>query len=127
LPTRLKDTQKFEFSIGDIKDRVGNPTTVQNPTWSVTDPTVIELTVAPDGLSGSGRAVGPLGLSALHLDADADLGDGVKPIQGIADFEVVAGDATIININIGAITEQDEPSPGPGPGPVGPPLITPTP
>lgn len=121
MPTRLTDTQKFAFAIGDIKDRVGNATTLQDPTWSVTDPAVIELTVAADGLSGSGRAVGPLGVCDLHLDADADLGDSVVPIQGITEFEVVPSRATVVNIRIGEITEQDA-GPVTAPGDGGPPV-----
>lgn len=102
----LRDSQQVDASIGAVTDRVGNPTTLQNPAWSSSDESILAVTPGADGTTATFRAVGPLGVASIHLDADADLGDGVEPIQGIVDVEVVAGNATTVNITLGTPTEQ---------------------
>lgn len=103
---QLKATQQVVAAIGNVTDKRGNPTTVQNPTWTSSDPSVLTVTGAADGMSATAYAAGPVGTASIVLDADADLGDGVTPIQGVAEVEVVAGDAAIVNVMLGTPSEQ---------------------
>lgn len=102
----LRDTQQVDASIGAATDARGNPTTVANPIWSSSDPTVLTVTPSDDGTSAVFAAAGPLGTANIVLDADADLGDGVVAIQGVVEVEVVASNATTVNITLGTPTDQ---------------------
>lgn len=117
----LKATQQVDLSVGNVTDKRGNPTTLQNPTWTSSDPGVLAVTDNGDG-TGLAAAAGPVGVATVIIDADADLGDGVVPIQGTAEVEVVAGDAAVVNITLGTPTEQaDPPVPPPDGGGTTPP------
>jgi hypothetical protein len=54
-----------------------------------------------DGLSAQIDAVGPLGNFQVTVTVDADLGEGVKPLIGILDVEVVASEAVVVNFQAG--------------------------
>lgn len=111
----LRDTQQVDASIGTVTDARGNPTTVQNPAWSSSDPSILSVVVGDDPTTATFAAVGPLGTATIVLTADADLGDGVVTIEGTAEVEVVPGNATTVNIVLNAPTEQAIP-PLPGGG-----------
>lgn len=124
----LRDTQQVDASIGTVTDARGNPTTVASPVWSSTDPSILSVTPGADGTTAVFAAVGPLGTANIVLDADADLGDGVVAIQGVVEVEVVAGNATTVNITLGTPSEQAATPPGDGGGgtplpPDGPPPL----
>lgn len=108
----IKATQQIEgIAVGDVTDKRGNPTTVQSVTVTSTDPTIVNVVDNGDGTS-TARATGPVGTATIVVDADADLGDGVRSIQGTLEVQVVAGDAAVLNVRTGAITEQaDAPTP----------------
>lgn len=83
-------------------DMYGNPAKIDGvPAWTVSDPGVLAITPAADGLSCVVEPVGPLGVAQLKVEADADLGAGVKPIMGLADIECVAGEAVAMNVSFG--------------------------
>jgi len=99
----LKDTQETALSV-TVLDKRGNPATVQNPGFASSDPAIVA--VADSGLTAVASAAGPLGTATVTFTGDADMGDGVSPITGVLDIEVVAGDAAITNIVAGTPTEQ---------------------
>lgn len=104
---QLKDTQQIDLALGPVVDKRGNPTTVQNPTWTSSDTSVVTVTASGDGMACVAAAAGPLGTATVTLDADGDLGDGVSPLTSAPfDIEVIAGDAVAINIVPGVPTEQ---------------------
>jgi len=83
-----------------IQDAAGNPARVDGvPTWSVSDENFGELTVSVDGMAAEFIPSGTLGSVQLNVQADADLGDGVKPLQGVLDVQIEAGEAAVIAIN----------------------------
>lgn len=101
----LKITQKAELSVS-IKDRAGNPAQVDGaPVWSLTDPSLGDLVAAADGLSATLTPKGPLGSCEIQVNADADLGEGVKTILGSLPVDFVAGDAETIEIALGAVSD----------------------
>ena len=77
------------------KDSGGNPAKVDGPTtWESTDPTVVECTVATGNpLIANLFAPGKIGKCQVHANADADMGQGVKPVTATYDVEVISGEA----------------------------------
>lgn len=74
----------------------GNPANVDGkPEWTVSNPELVDLVVADDGMSVTIKPKGPLGTCQLNLTADADLGEGTKEITGQLEIEVVAGEAAV--------------------------------
>lgn len=97
----LTDEQKVSLSIMPVT-AANNPAKVDGvPQWSVSDPAIITLVVAADGMSAEAITAGPLGTSQVSVSADADLGDGVRTITGILDIEVQAAEAASVGIVAG--------------------------
>ncbi len=102
----LTDVQKATLSIAPV-DAKGNPAPVDGaPSWSVSDPTLLDIAPADDGLSAVVTARGPLGSGQVNVQADADLGAGVTTIAGTLDVTVSASQATTLNIAAGAPEPQ---------------------
>lgn len=88
---------------GQFTDEVGNP--VEAPedatiTYTVDDPTIINLTDNGDGTANA-AAVGPLGNATVHAEAVAD----DFTATGDLLISVVAGDAERFEIVPGEVTE----------------------
>ena len=106
LSIQLTDSQQCELSIKPV-DKKGNPAKVDGkPVWSVDNTELLSVTPSADGLSCTLAAVGPLGSGTVSVKADADLGEGVSEVVGVANVEVVAGQAVTVNIESGAPSEQ---------------------
>lgn len=93
----------------ELKDKKGNPAQVDDtPVWSTDNTQVLALEPAADGMSCKVTAVGVLTASPVmvQVTADADLGDGVKPVIGTLEVNVVAGDAALISLTPGALQDQ---------------------
>lgn len=106
----LRDTEQVDLSYTAVDSR-GNPAVVQNPTWESSDSSVVTVTASADGATAVAAAAGPLGSATVTLTGDADLGEGVSPITGVLDIQVVAGNAAVFNITAGTPTEQMPPPP----------------
>lgn len=95
------------------KDSGGNTVKVDGPTkWESSDSTILEVKVA----SGNPQianlfAPGGIGKASVHATADADLGEGVKPVTATLEVEVISGQAVG-----GEITFSQSPSQGPQKG-----------
>lgn len=106
MQLQLTDSQDCDLAVS-VKDRKGNPASVQDPTWASSDSGVLALQVDPsDPLKATISAVGPTGAALVTFQGDADLGEGVMPIVGTLDVVVIAGQATVIEIAAGAPREQ---------------------
>jgi hypothetical protein len=99
VPTVILPTdQKATVTLAP-KDAFGNPGAVDTsqhaPVWGVSDPALLSVTPAADGLSAVFVAVGPVTASGAVVQgtvrADVDLGEGVEDLVGTVDFQVVAG------------------------------------
>lgn len=102
---QLTDTQQCDVSVKAL-NRKGNPAPVQNPVWSSSDSTVATVTQdAVDGLKAKVVA-GAAGTTQINVSADADMGDGVKPISAVLDVTVVGGQAVTFAVTTGTPTEQ---------------------
>lgn len=101
----MNDSQKVDLSI-EVVNAKGNPASLDGtPVWENSAPEVAELTVAADGLSAS-LVAKTTGAGSLSVKGDAKLGEEVKEIMGSFDFEVVAGEATIISIKASEPVDQ---------------------
>jgi hypothetical protein len=90
---KITDEQAVDLSIA-FETAAGNPARVDGvPVWENSNPEVVDLIVAEDGLTASATSKGPLGLAQISVTADADLGEGVRPLTAIGELEVVAAEA----------------------------------
>jgi hypothetical protein len=82
-------------------DKFGNEASVEegSAAWALTDPALGELTAAADGKSAKFVPAGKVGSLAVQFSADADLGEGVKTIQGELPVELLAGDAVAVELS----------------------------
>jgi len=97
----LTDEQQVSLAI-EPKTAAGNPARVDGvPTWQSSDPAIIDVVVAADGLSAVAKTVGPLGTAQVSVTADADLGEGIRAITGTLDIEVKAAEAVSLGIVAG--------------------------
>lgn len=118
-----KVTEPKKFAI-KVTDRFGNIAQTDGPpAWAPTDETLAEVAVAADGMSAIVTPKGPVGSLKLQVNADADMGEGVKPLLGELDLDLVAGDAEVISIvevpmPVEEPTPEPEPEPTPEPEPV---------
>lgn len=107
--TTIRDNEMVA-AMAKPKDSKGNPAEVQNPTWLSADTSKVTVDVDPGNpLAATVKAVGPLTDGTpvrVTLDADADMGDGVVPIQGVLDVNVIAGQAVTVDLEVGAPTPQ---------------------
>jgi hypothetical protein len=128
LAQELTATQQVDVT-GIFKDKKGNVAKVENPQWITSNAQLVNLT-ADEVTAGGGhkvtvQALGPVGTASISLVADADLGDGVKPVRLDGEINVVAGEASIGELSFGTPAEQPDPvvptPPPPEPAPVAPP------
>lgn len=79
----------------------GNPAPVDGaPGWSISDPAIASLVVAPDGMSADVIAA-TAGAATITVAADADLTSGVRQITGVLDVTVVAAEAATLVLEAG--------------------------
>jgi hypothetical protein len=97
----LTDEQKGTYTLAPLT-AAGNPAKIDGvPVWNNSDPSIIDLAVAADGMSAVATTVGPLGTCQISVIADADLGTGVRPITTIGELTVVAAEATTLGLKMG--------------------------
>jgi len=98
----LSNAQKVTATI-EALDQYGNPARIDGvPEWNNSDATIVDLVAAADGLTAVITALGPLGTVQISATADADLGQGVRPINVVADIQVEPSEAVSLGIKFGA-------------------------
>lgn len=103
---RLTVTEKVPVQIIP-RDAKGNVASVDGvPQWSSSDPNVITVVPAADGMSCDVVATGATGTALVTVTGDADLGAGVIPIVGTLDVVVAGGQAVVIEIVAGTPVAQ---------------------
>jgi len=100
MAIQLTDIQRVSLSISAV-DAAGNPAPIENATWVSSNPAVLTVTASVDGLSAVAETVGPLGNAQVQVSADARIGEGEVVLQGVLDVEVIASEATALNIAAG--------------------------
>lgn len=102
------------------KDARGNVARVDgDPTWSVSDDSLVELVPGTDEFDKVVRPKGPIGAALITCTVDADLGEGVKNLVGQLTVTVLPGEASTLAINAGTpVATQPAPAPVVDPAPV---------
>lgn len=99
---RVKADEKFPVEIRPV-DRFGNVAQVDGvPQWSSSNEDVLFLEVAADGLSATAVTTGTVGHAQVHVEVDADLGEGVRAITGLLEVDVMPTEAVTVEIHAGA-------------------------
>ncbi len=102
----LKVSEALPLTI-EVKDKFGNPAKVDGaPQWAVTAPELASLEVSADGMSALVKPTGPVGPFKVQVTADADLGEGVKPVLGEMEVELLPGEAVSVGLAAGAPVPQ---------------------
>lgn len=102
-------TGEQHATLGPLRflSKKGNPATVEGiPTWESSDPTVATVTPSADGMTALLETPGPAGTARITATADADRGEGVRPITGILDVTVLEPEAETVEIPTG--TPEDD-------------------
>ena len=109
----LKATQQQKFKIGFV-DAKGNAANVEpgSVDISISDESVATVERNPDDETEFTVKAKGTGTAQLNVSADADLGEGVKPVSDFAAVEVRPGDAVGVGIQaLGEPEEQPDPVP----------------
>lgn len=98
----LTDLEKVSLSVA-FTTAAGNPAVVDGiPVWGTSDETILSVVASEDGLTAVVTTVGPLGSAQVSVTADADLGEGVRPLVGTLDINVVGSEAVFAIVAAGA-------------------------
>jgi hypothetical protein len=101
----ITDSQEFKVEIQAV-DKAGNPGTLASvPVWSVSDPTILTVVPAADGMSAVVSAKGKLGAAQVNVTGEGDPTPGVNTITGTLAVEVVGGKAVSLKLTAGTPTE----------------------
>lgn len=102
----LTDEQECELQI-ELLTAAGNPGKVDGvPVWSVSNPSVVSITVEDGGLKALISSAG-LGECQVSVTVDADLGAGVRQVTGVLDVSVQP--AEVVSVGILSGTPRSKP------------------
>jgi hypothetical protein len=91
-----------------VTDKFGNPAAIDGlPVWESTDETIAAVNPSADGLSCTVVSTGQMGTVQINVRLDADLGDGVRELNGMALLDVNAGAASAIALMLSEDFDPD--------------------
>ena len=101
----ITSSQQFRVDIEPV-DKAGNPSTLATvPMWSVSDPAILAVEPAADGMSAVVSATGKLGTAQVGVAVEGNPTSEVNKIAGTVDVQVVAGKAVSLRLTLGTATE----------------------
>lgn len=97
----LTNGQKVDLLIQPV-DAYGNAARVDGvPVWSVSDASMGSVSPSADGMTATFTTAGPLGTVQVNVQADADLGQGLRTIAATLDIQIESGEAVALSIVAG--------------------------
>ena len=96
VPMQIHDDEQVTFTV-DATDAKNEPVTGEQITFTVDNPDILGLTVSADGASAT-IAAGTVGSGVLTAT--------VGTVTATAAIDVIAGDATVVNLVAGDVTKQ---------------------
>ena len=104
----LTNNEQVDLAV-EFLDRYGRPAQVDGvPAWSVSDVGIGTLVIAEGGRAATFVTSGALGQAQIIVEADADLGEGLRTIAGRLDVEVRASEAVSVAISAGAPRPKEQ-------------------
>jgi len=101
----ITDSQQFKLEIQAL-DKAGNPGTLACvPVWSASDPTIVTVVPAADGMSAVVAATGKLGTAQVNVTAQGDPTPEASAITGTVAVQVVGGKVVSLQFTAGTATE----------------------
>jgi hypothetical protein len=93
-----------------VTDKFGNPASVDGiPVWESTDEAIAAVMPSADGMSCTVVSTGKMGTVQVNVRLDADLGDGVQELAGLALLDVTAGQASAIALLVSEDFDPEQP------------------
>jgi hypothetical protein len=102
----ITTTQQIPYTIAPT-DRKGRPAPVENVVWASSNTEVATVTASEDGLTGLVVGLVP-GAVTISVTADADMGEGVTELAGVAELTVTPAAAVSVTLVAGPVAEQPE-------------------
>ena len=100
--------QECDLSVA-FKDSQGNEAPVENIEWGSSDPGIVVVVVdSADPSKAKAKATGTVGTGQVNVKADARVGEGTNEIVGLLDVDILAAEASVVEISAG--TPVDSPS-----------------
>jgi len=110
--TVLGTRDEFDLSLTNIRDARGRPTSFDGiPTWQSSDPNVVDLRVAPNGLSAIAGSLDTFGTATITVTGDGRQGDEVLPVVGLHTVTVQPGDVSVFEFTAGEVRPRAEEPP----------------
>lgn len=111
----LSVEKKLKLAVKGFKDKKGNEAPVDGmPVWSMSDEKFGTLEVAADGMSaifapgGVAHLKGEVALK-IYAQADADMGEGMKPIVGFIEVQLLGLEAVAVEMEAEEVVEAPAP------------------
>lgn len=104
---RMTSTQQVTLTANPL-DKNGNPAKVDGvPEWQIDNPALATVTPASDGMTALVKALGAGSLNVKCI-ADADLGSGIRNIEGTITIDITAAvlEAQTLTVTAGDPVEQ---------------------
>lgn len=104
---QLKDDQQVKVKISAV-DKKGQPATFEKGSVKFTssDENVATVVPNPDDETEVTVVAGLPGVANITVEADSDLGEGVKTLNGASGVEVISGDAASFSFAVGTPEAQ---------------------
>ena len=102
----IKATGRAHVRVKQFLDAKGNVTTAENLVWSSGDDALLGVTPDADTMGAWFAPVGPVTpLVQGQLTADPVLGTGEGVLTGIVEFQVIPGDAAMVELEVDVIED----------------------
>lgn len=100
---QLNPRQEADAAIVGVVDANGNPATFDGaPTWVSSDPAIVDLRVADDGMSAIVGSLDAFGAATITVTGDGRHGPDVVPLTAVLSVLVTEPDVAVFDISVGA-------------------------
>lgn len=103
----LQQQQEFDASISSVKDARGRDTTFDGvPVWDSSDPSIVDLRVADDGMSAVVGSLDTDGTATITITGDGRQGPDTVTVMAVISVIVAPGDVAVFDVTPGEIRDR---------------------